>query len=66
MEHTNIASGDEVVAVQVGQVLGCRADESVEQPAAAAEPGTSTTINIRRGNARVGAQVDEIVGDLRL
>ena len=57
----NHASGDDVVAVQIGRQVD-RNDET--QPMAEPTTGTGTgTTNIRSGNATVGLQVDVI--DLR-
>ena len=59
----NVASGNDVVAMQVGQVTGRRPDESPEPDPAP----TGGTTNICTGNARVGMQAgDVVIGDLRL
>lgn len=66
----NIATGNDVVALQVGAIIAAPEDtpprptETVAEPT---EPATVTVVNIRAGNARVGAQIDELhIGDLHL
>ncbi len=66
MSTHNIASGDDVVALQVGQIIAPGA-ETVPQPTPAPADDTPTNaINIRSGNARVGMQADVVTGDLWL
>jgi len=59
MGKVNIASGNDVVAFQVGHV-------NINRPGKAAKPtnpqttGSATVTNIRRGNAHVGVQAKEV------
>lgn len=61
----NHASGNDRVAVQVGQIIPAsdrdRADREKPAPAAA-----GTSINVRSDNATVGQQADVITGDLTI
>jgi len=65
MGRTNIASGNDRVAVQVGRVTdeddGAAASERNEPSG-----GATTVENVRSGNARVRVQADEIHGGLRI
>lgn len=56
----NVASGNDRVDIQVGQVLG----NKTSKDSAPKDTGPVTTTNTRSGNARVGRQVDSISGDL--
>lgn len=58
----NVASGNDRVAIQVGQVLSSKAPKDSTPK----DTGPVTTTNTRSGNARVGRQVDEIHGGLNL
>lgn len=66
----NTATGDDVVSVQAGRVLGRaarvtgdRAAPETTPPAdEPAEPGV--TVNVRSGGAAVGTQADVVVGDI--
>jgi hypothetical protein len=61
MAKINRASGNDVIAVQVGEQRP--ASERPERPADTAET-SGTTTNIRSGNARVGRQAGTITGGL--
>ncbi|MFI7217893.1 hypothetical protein [Micromonospora maritima] len=60
----NVASGNDRVAVQAGQVHGRRDAGKKDTPKVDPTPGRSE--NVRSGNARVGRQVDVISGDLHI
>ncbi|NJP34148.1 hypothetical protein [Micromonospora thermarum] len=60
----NVASGNDRVAVQVGQVHGRRA--TGKDTPKTADTTAGRTENVRSGNARVGRQVDEIRGGLTI
>ncbi len=59
----NVASGNEWVPFQVGRFGG--PDERVEAPTVD-DAGPTVVENIRTGDARVGAQVDQWEGDLHI
>ncbi|MEV6368746.1 hypothetical protein AB0L86_17850 [Micromonospora musae] len=66
MGRINRASGNDHIAVQVGQIHG-RSDTrkaSKDTPTPDTTPGR--TENIRAGNARVGRQADAVTGDLHI
>ncbi|MBM0275811.1 hypothetical protein [Micromonospora tarensis] len=58
----NIASGNDRVDVQVGQVIGHRDTGKAPKATPPADTTPGRTENIRSGNATVGRQVDEIRG----
>lgn len=65
----NVATGDDLIAVQVGQLGGPsgRGGEPVtDQHTGPEEPSQGTTTNIRCGNARVGMQADVITGGITI
>lgn len=76
-KKTNIASSG-YTAIQVGGVIPSdgkdgpvippgRKDEPHRRPAEPPrKPGKGQTVNVRRGNARVGVQADTIVGDITI
>lgn len=70
VRKTNVASGDDRVAIQVGKVGRSprRADRTETETPATGTPSTGgeRVSNVRRGNARVGRQVDVITGDLNI
>ena len=59
MAKKNVASGNDVVAVQVGTVRGRSRPAGSEEPKTTPSRDTSVT-NVRSGNAKVGVQADEI------
>jgi hypothetical protein len=62
--QTNIASGNDRIAIQVGHIGGGQVDDSEPDLEPADDDGR--VVNIRSGNARVGMQVDTIEGGLTL
>ncbi|MEU5549185.1 hypothetical protein ABZ738_05400 [Micromonospora sp. NPDC047793] len=62
MGNRNVASGNDHVAVQAGQVLGNKTPKAARPEASEA----GHTDNVRSGNATVGRQVDEIRGGLTI
>uniref|UniRef100_UPI003F49507E hypothetical protein n=1 Tax=Nonomuraea sp. CA-251285 TaxID=3240002 RepID=UPI003F49507E len=73
MRQTNIASGNDRVAVQVGEIHP--ADPSQEGPpppeplhdqAAPGDPAEHAVHNMAFDNAKVGVQTDVYVGDLNI
>ncbi|MEU8406902.1 hypothetical protein AB0C19_11920 [Micromonospora sp. NPDC048842] len=62
MGRTNRASGNDRVAIQVGEVKGSK----TPKPAPTSKDTPAQTENIRSGNAKVGRQVDEIRGDFTI
>ena len=57
--RTNVASGDDVVAVQAGTV-----DSGESKAPKAKGQAEGRTINVRSGNAKVGVQAEEIAGGI--
>jgi hypothetical protein len=64
--HVNIASGDDRVAMQVGQVTGRRTAKTDPVKTSRQAAGTGRTVNIVAGNARVGIQADRLDGDITI
>ncbi|WP_089157932.1 hypothetical protein [Micromonospora sp. NBS 11-29] len=62
MGKRNVASGNDVVAVQAGHIGG-RSSKTPKPPADNTTEQAGTIRNVRSGNARVGRQVDTITGD---
>jgi hypothetical protein len=72
---TNIASGNDTIGVQVGQIVTHDPDTHTPAPSpapapASTDPGgddsTPTVVNIRSGNARVGMQTDAVHGGITI
>lgn len=65
MAKKNVASGNDVVAVQIGTVHGKSKNAKANKDQEPTVPTESAkTKNIRSGDAQVGAQVDEIHGGI--
>ncbi|MFX0593485.1 hypothetical protein [Melissospora conviva] len=62
MGKRNVASGNDVVAIQAGHIGG--RSSKTAKPAADKNTEQVTTTNTRSGNARVGQQADSIDGGL--
>jgi hypothetical protein len=60
MPKKNVASGNDVVAVQVGTVRGRSKSQTKSEKPKAAPPKDAKANNVRSGNAQVGVQADEI------
>ncbi|MGA5312288.1 hypothetical protein [Micromonospora taraxaci] len=65
MGRTNRASGNDRVAIQVGEVKGSKTAKTAK-PTPTSKDTPTQTENIRSGNATVGRQVDEIRGGLTI
>ena len=59
----NVASGNDVVALQIGTVRG-QSKNAKKDPEPTAPAENTKIKNVRSGDAHVGAQVDEIHGGL--
>lgn len=72
MRRTNRASGNDVVAVQAGQIHGRRDTDTTPKdttpPADSTDStgGTGGTRNTVSGNARVGFQADTVNGPIHI
>ncbi len=60
MSKKNVASGNDVVTVQVGTVRGRSTRPAKSEKPKATASQDATAVNVRGGNAQVGLQVDEI------
>ncbi|XVV14416.1 hypothetical protein ACQP2X_08755 [Actinoplanes sp. CA-131856] len=60
----NIASGNDTVAVQAGQVGSAGRSKDPKTPKPPAGKGRVT--NVVSGNARVGVQTDGVIGDITI
>ena len=60
MAKKNVASGNDVVAVQVGTVRGRSRPAGSEEPKTTPSREDTSVTNVRSGNAKVGVQADEI------
>ncbi|WP_019872718.1 hypothetical protein [Salinispora oceanensis] len=63
MGKRNVASGNDRVAVQAGEVRGRKSTQKAAPPIPAEKVESKS---VRRGNATVGRQVDEIRGGLTI
>jgi hypothetical protein len=68
--ETNIASGDDRIAVQVGQVGPDAGPPPAVPPVSPAQPGDEPsgpgeTVYVVSDNARVGMQAGDVIGDIR-
>jgi hypothetical protein len=68
--ETNIASGDDRIAVQVGQVGPDAGPPPAVPPVSPAQPGDEPsgpveTLYVVSDNARVGMQAGDVIGDIR-
>jgi hypothetical protein len=68
--ETNIASGDDRIAVQVGQVGPDAGPPPAVPPVSPARPGDGPsgpgeTVYVVSDNARVGMQAGDVIGDIR-
>ncbi|MEV7984739.1 hypothetical protein [Micromonospora sp. NPDC085948] len=62
----NVASGNDRVDVQVGQVVSRRDTSKTPKATPPADTIPGRTENTRSGNATVGRQADEIRGDITI